>query len=107
MTTYKERQAESTRSVMVTPEQYGRLSKYAEDNSISISEAMRDAIATYMKLDKPAPRERRSRRVTFWVAASDYLAFSKRVAEENAKLPQGAKRITINDAIDRGLGEIL
>lgn len=91
--------AEKIQSLRMTETQYARLAQYADDNSMSVSEALREILGTYSRGEvAPPQRRRRSRRVSIWMDPADWLRFTNRAANDH---------VTITDAIEAALEEHL
>lgn len=97
--TYQERQAERIHPTRVTQDLYDRVAVYADDNSLTISEAMREILAAYANGEvMPPERQRRTRRMSLWVEPEDWLKFTNRAARDG---------VTITDAIEAAIKEAL
>ena len=79
---YLERQRKRIKHLRLTPEMYARVERYAEDNGLSHSEAIREVMEKYAKGLPVVGRRSRSRRVTLWIEPEEYHAFAKRAQGE-------------------------
>lgn len=96
---YAQRQRESIKILSVNQPLYDRIAQFAEDNAMSVSEVMREAIEMYATGSVPRPdRKRRTRRVGIWIPPAEWMAFKRRITKEDTR---------IADAIEAALEEYL
>lgn len=94
----KARQRESARAFRFTPEIDDMLTKHAEDNNMSVSEVVREAIHVAMTGEIPPLRRRRTRRRTLWIDPEEYVKFQRKA---------DAAGLSDTDALEAALREIL
>lgn len=83
----------------LTDDLYNRLLAYADDNNLSVSAALADALGMYARGEvSPPDRKRRTRRVAFWIDAEDWRQFAVKVSQDGT---------TQVDAIEKALRESL
>lgn len=95
---YKARQRESVQVFTLTPGLDELLVGFAEENSMSVSEVIREAIESWTGNDTPPIRKRRTRRRSVWIKPESYVEF-RRKAE--------ASGLTQVEAIEAALGDTL
>lgn len=71
----------------ITEQWYDRVAKYADDNSLSVSEAFTEIITAYANGEVPPPqRQRRSRRVSIWISPQKWSAMRKKAQKDGVRL---------------------
>ena len=88
---------ERIQTFRMTDELHARVATYADDNSMSVSEALREILGVYARGEvTPPDRKRRSRRVSMWIDPEDWVAFTTQ-AEKH--------KVSITDAIQAAIEE--
>lgn len=88
---------EKIQTFRMTDELHARVATYAEDNQMSISEALREVLGVYARGEvTPPDRQRRTRRVAMWIDPSDWNRFTIRAANDG---------VSITDAIEAAIRE--
>lgn len=88
---------ERVQTFRITDELHARVTAYADDNSMSISEALREILGVYARGEvTPPDRQRRTRRVAMWIDPSDWAVFTVRAANDG---------VAISDAIEAAIKE--
>lgn len=88
---------EKIQTLRMTDELHARVTKYAEDNQMSISEALRELLGVYARGEvTPPDRKRRTRRVSMWIDPNDWATFTIRAANDG---------VQITDAIEAAIKE--
>lgn len=88
---------EKIQTIRMTDELHARVTTYADDNAMSISEALREVLGVYARGEvTPPERQRRSRRVAFWIHPKDWGAFTVRASHDG---------VSITDAIEAAIKE--
>lgn len=99
LTYRKTSQADRIQTVRVTDDLYDRVATYADDNSLSISEAMGEILSAYANGDvMPPKRKRRSRRMSIWIDPAEWVNFRKRAARD---------KVSLSDAVEAAIKEAL
>lgn len=97
--TYQTRQSERIHSLRVTENLFNRVEAYADDNSLSLSEAMREILSAYANGDVlPPERQRRTRRMSVWAEPEEWIKFTNRAARDG---------VVIADAVEAAIREAL
>ena len=88
----KTSQADRIQTLRVTQDLYDKVAVYADDNSLSISEALREILGAYANGDvMPPHRQRRTRRVSFWIDPADWVEFRKRAERDKVSIADAAE----------------
>ena len=95
---YKARQREAVRVFTLTPGLDELLTGFAEENSMSVSEVIREAIQSWTGVDTPPIRKRRTRRRSVWIQPELFVEFQRKAA---------ASGLTQVEAIEAALGDAL
>lgn len=84
---------EPIKSIRMPPHVHERLRSYADENSMSVSEATRIAMEAFAEGGAASAPRPKSKRVTIWIHPDDFLAFTRRAKKSNvtqaAALEQG------------------
>lgn len=91
--------AERIQTGRMTEELYARVEQYADDNALSISEALREILTAYANGEVPPPeRKRRTRRFSMWIDPVEWQKFRVRALTD---------KVSITDAIEAAIREAL
>lgn len=85
------------RSVFLDPDMHDAVKVYADANGMSVSEVIREAMASFTTGKYPT-RKRTLRRVTMWIDPGQYAAFAKKARDSD---------VTIRHALELALDETL
>jgi hypothetical protein len=95
---YLERQRQRIKHIRLTPEMYARVERYAADNGMSVSNAIREVIAKYVDGLPVVGRRSRSRRVALWIEPETWHAFAEKAQGEG---------LTMVAALEAAMEEVL
>lgn len=92
---YRANQQERIKQIRLHEDTHARVQKYAEDNAMSVSEALREVMELFVTDAVPPVRKRRTKRISVWFTdVKDYLAFANKAKKEG---------LTIGEAVDSAL----
>jgi len=92
-------QAERIQTMRMKPDLYERVEQYADDNALSVSEALREILTSYANGETTPPeRKRRSRRVAIWIDPIEWQKFRVRALND---------KVSITDAIEAAVEDSL
>lgn len=98
------RPVDKIRSIYLPPRVYDRIAAYADENGMSVSEAIREFMDAFASGKAKPDRNRSTRRVTIWMAEEDYRKFT--VARREAGQKHGYPGpVSIAAAIEQAMGE--
>lgn len=87
------------KSFRLSESDYKAVAEYADVNSMTVSEAMREILGVYARGEvTPPARKRRTRRVAIWIDPAEWIAFRKRADHD---------KVQISDAIETAIREAL